>query len=400
MSNTPEIDVNIDVLAPAARRDEEQIDIEDMLSVEPVEEKEDHRTSGNLPATKTKTSSPLQSDKANHRTSGNLNSGDIQRVATAIGMDVNQDSGSMVSYLRREAEQLGMTIARIGVGLASLKADLPHGEFLTALEGIGISQQRASECMNVARFLAAQPDERLRRFAELPKSKVLELAKAEPEVLEEFLENEDGEELEALSVRDLRFSIKDLREQKARMAEQLLSKDIELETARNELKLAAGYERFEKSFNFMSPDVLEIREESYATTDVILGGLNSLRNLYERFLGPKATELFSQPPNPRGHLDDSGQAEARVNCAATLYHNLAGAIAPALRLMQELEESYSDSVGGSVLGHKYSEEELAVFQEKRDSLLAADEAARKARSAARHNKVNAGRRGRPKKVEG
>lgn len=398
MSNTPEIDVNIDVLAPAARRDEEQIDIEDVLAVEPVEEKADHRTSGNLATTKAKSSSEIE--KANRLTSGDLAQPEIQRVANALGVDVSQENGNLIDYLRRQAETLGMTIAKIGIGLAALKARLPHGEFEAALEPIGLAPQRARECMQIARFLAAQPDERLRRFAELPKSKVLELAKAEPEVLDEFLENEDGEELEALSVRDLRFSIKDLREQKARMAEQLLSKDIELETARNELKLAAGYERFEKSFNFMSPDVLEIREESYATTDVILGGLNGLRNLYERFLGPKATELFSQPPNPRGHLDDSGQAEARVNCAATLYHNLAGAIAPALRLMQELEESYSDSVGGSVLGHKYSEEELAVFQEKRDSLLAADEAARKARSAARHNKVNAGRRGRPKKVEG
>ncbi|WP_072670527.1 hypothetical protein [Vibrio injensis] len=396
MSNTPEIDVNIDVLAPAARRDEEQIDIEDVLSMEPVEEKANVRTVRTFKDSGDATAQALAISKLG----GALTKEDISRVASVVGVDVSQSQAEMISYLRRQTETLGMTIAKIGVGLTALKESLEHGQFEDALENIGLNRFRASECMQIARFLAAQPDERLRRFAELPKSKVLELAKAEPEVLDEFLENEDGEELEALSVRDLRFSIKDLREQKARMAEQLLSKDIELETARNELKLAAGYERFEKSFNFMSPDVLEIREESYATTDVILGGLNGLRNLYERFLGPKATELFSQPPNPRGHLDDSGQAEARVNCAATLYHNLAGAIAPALRLMQELEESYSDSVGGSVLGHKYSEEELAVFQEKRDSLLAADEAARKARSAARHNKVNAGRRGRPKKVEG
>ena len=89
-----------------------------------------------------------------------------------------------------------------------------------------------------------------------------------------------------------------------------------------------------------------------------------------------------------------------MNAAATLYHHLAGAIAPALRLMQELEEGYGEVVGVSVLGQKYSEDELVLFQEKRDNLLAADEAARKRRSAERHNKANEGRRGRPKKVEG
>lgn len=164
--------------------------------------------------------------------------------------------------------------------------------------------------------------------------------------------------------------------------------------------MAAGYERFEKSFNFLSPDVLEIREESFATSDVMLGAINHLRSLYDRFLGPMSIERFSQPPNPRGHLDDAGQIEARVNCAATLYHNLAGAIAPALRLMQKLEEGYTDAIGGSEIEQKYSSDELILFQEKRDNLLAAAEAARKMRSAERHNKVNAGRRGRPRKVEG
>ena len=400
MKSVPEIDVTIDVLAPSARRGAEQIDID----VPAVGENTNVRTVRTFTESADTLPVALNAKRCegniNNRMSGCLNTDAIARVAAVLGVDTKQANASMISYLRNEAERLGMTIARIGIGLAALKEHLPHGEFLTALECIGISQQRASDCMQVARFLAAQPDDRLRRFAELPKSKVLELAKAEPEVLDEFLSNEDGDELEALSVRDLRFSLKDLREQKARIADELIRKELELDTAKAELRLASGYERFEKSFNFLSPDVLEIREESYATTDVMLGGINHLRGLYERFLGPNATESFSQPPNPRGHLDDTGQAEARVNCAATLYHNLAGAIAPALRLMQELEDSYGNAVCGSVLGQTYRAEELVVFQERRDNLLAADDAARKMRSAERHNKASAGRRGRPKKVGG
>lgn len=382
MSNAPEIDLNVDILStPYAERTETQIDIEDVLSLEPV----------------SKDTGAMVEVKPNRRTSGDLNAQDIQRVAIALGVDIEQDQAALIGYLRRQTETLGMTIAKIGIGLASLKERLPHGEFESALESIGLAPQRARECMQIGHFLAAQPDDRLRRFAELPKSKVLELAKAEPEVLDDYLNsNEDGDELEGVSVRELRLRLRELREKNNQVKDELINKDMELETARNELK-AAGYERYKQSMNNVSPCYLEIREESYVTGDIILAGLNNLRRLYDGKLGPNC-EAFSQPPNPRAYLDDDGQIAARRSAAATLYHNLAGSVAPVIRLLRELEEAYPD-IGEGTLAHMYSEDELTLFEQKRDGLLAADDAARKRRDAERHNAITKGQRGRPKKVE-
>lgn len=389
MNNTPEIDVNVDVLDKSlAPRTEQQLDIEGVLAIESVGEETERRTSAEVTKTGTKVSSASE----------HLTAEDINRVGNALGVPTDSTIEQLTQYLRRETEQLGMTIAKIGVGLAALKERLPYGEFEETVESTGLSSRRARECMQIAHFLAAQPDDRLRRFAELPKSKVLELAKAEPEVLDDYLNNhEDGEEPEGLSVRELRDHLRELRAKNEQVKDELLNKEMELETAKNELK-AAGYERYKQSMNNVSPCYLEIREESYVTADIVLAGLNNLRRLYDAKLGPNC-QLFSQPPNPRAYLDDDAQVAARKSAAATMYHHLAGAVGPVLRLIRELEESYPDAIGEATLAHMYSEEELELFKQNRDGLLAADDAARRRRDAERHNALTKGQRGRPKKVE-
>lgn len=394
MRSIPEIDLYVDIRSTSYADAKTPIDVEDALSLEPVAKR-----TGAVVEVKpnVRSSEHLADTKTNHRTSGILDETDIHRVGEVLNVPTNLENAHLINFARREAEQLGMTIARIGIALAALKTRLPHGEYLSAIEEVGLPQQRAAECMQIARFLAAQPDDRLRQFAKLPKSKVLELAKAEPEVLDDYLNsNEDGDELEGLSVRELRLRLRELREKNNQVKDELLNKDMELETVRNELK-AAGYERYKQSLNNVSPCYLEIREESYVTADIILAGLNNLRRLYEGKLGPNC-DAFSQPPNPRAYLDDDGQVAARRSAAATLYHNLAGSVGPVLRMMRELEAMYPDGISDAVLVHHYSEEELNLFSQNRKALIAADDAARKRREAERHNAVTKGQRGRPKKV--
>lgn len=396
MSDTaPNIDILADIHQPNADRrlqpdyQEEQLDI--------VEALQDRTGSA-----KARTVSAFNKAHTLEKISSTMTAADIERVAGAIGVDVTKSQTEMISYLRHQTELLGMTIAKIGVGLAALKERLDHGQFEVAVEEIGLAPRRAQECMQIARFLASQPNDRLKRFSELPKSKVLELAKAEPEVLEDYLnsESEEGEheELEGLSVRDLRNRLRELKEQKQRLADDLTRSEMERDTLSKELK-AAGYERYKQSLNNQSPCLLEIREESLATSDLMLAGIHHLRHLYEQKLGPMAADAFSQPPNPRAYLDDEGQRQARHTAAATLYHNLSGAVAPVLQLIRELEQAYGDTIGEATLAHMYDEAELVVFQEKRAALLAADEAARRQREASRHNASTKGQRGRPRKVE-
>lgn len=97
-----------------------------------------------------------------------------------------------------------------GYLLLSVKGELEHGAFAAALDETGLSSQRASELMRMAKFVTSLPTEQRSTMLNLEKSKVLALASADASVIEDLLEDEDGADLEVLSVRELRQRIRDL----------------------------------------------------------------------------------------------------------------------------------------------------------------------------------------------
>ncbi|WP_435626957.1 hypothetical protein [Candidatus Ferrigenium straubiae] len=96
-----------------------------------------------------------------------------------------------------------------GYLLLKARADIPHGEFIKHVEARGLAQQRASELMRMARFYTATPPERRAQLVGMSKSKLMLLADADQEVIEDILDDPEGE-LESLSVRGLRQRITEL----------------------------------------------------------------------------------------------------------------------------------------------------------------------------------------------
>ncbi|MCA8075547.1 hypothetical protein [Burkholderia cepacia] len=131
-------------------------------------------------------------------------------LAHALGIDLD---APIVDRLERAVDRVNRAtrfVIEAGTLLLSVRADCAHGEFLPALEERGIPQQRACELMSYAKFAASLSGSDRDRVLALPKMKVLELAKADPEVLQDLFEDDAKfGELTALSVRDLRVALRD-----------------------------------------------------------------------------------------------------------------------------------------------------------------------------------------------
>lgn len=97
-----------------------------------------------------------------------------------------------------------------GYLLLSVKAEVEHGQFEEGVASMGLAPQRARELMRMAKFTTSLPDSQRAEMLALPKSKVLALASADPEVIEQMLEDGDVSDLDDMSVRGLRQRIREL----------------------------------------------------------------------------------------------------------------------------------------------------------------------------------------------
>lgn len=129
-----------------------------------------------------------------------------QQLGIVIGGALDDRIGRAVSAYNM-ASRLAV---EAGYLLLSVKSDLVHGEFDAGLQSLGLSSQRASELMRMAKFATALPEARRAELLNLPKSKVLAIASADAEVIAELLEDGSVTDLEGLSVRELRQKIRDL----------------------------------------------------------------------------------------------------------------------------------------------------------------------------------------------
>ncbi|MBZ8143090.1 hypothetical protein CLD22_24815, partial [Rubrivivax gelatinosus] len=108
-----------------------------------------------------------------------------------------EDRLSRAAYSYNLAARLAV---EAGYLLLSVKSEVEHGAFQAAIDGLGLSSQRASELMRMAKLTTLLPPEKRAELLVLSKTKVLALASADPEVIEEVLAA-GTEEIDALSVR-------------------------------------------------------------------------------------------------------------------------------------------------------------------------------------------------------
>lgn len=93
-----------------------------------------------------------------------------------------------------------------GYLLLSVKTEIGHGQFDERVSALGLSRQRSSELMRMAKFASSLPQAKRAELLSIPKTKALMLASADQEVLEVLLED-GADDLDGLSVRELRSKI-------------------------------------------------------------------------------------------------------------------------------------------------------------------------------------------------
>lgn len=147
---------------------------------------------------------------ANVRTSGRLEihfEDDDASAAAALGIVL---SGSVDDCIHRsiEAVNLGARLwLEAGYLLLKAQSKADHGDWEKQLQRHGVPKQRASELMSAAKFYTSRTPEERAQLLTLGKSKMVLLARADAEVVNDLLANPAEDGLQNLSVRELRASL-------------------------------------------------------------------------------------------------------------------------------------------------------------------------------------------------
>ena len=158
-------------------------------------------------------------------------------AATALGIVLSGSATDRVSRAIMSSNQALRLIVEAGYLLMSVRAELPHGSFLDGIESMGLSRQRASEMMSMAKLMTRLPEEQRSTLLSLHKTKALALANADPDVVDVLLLDDDGTiDLSTLGVRELRAKLRELEAANTDLAVQRDAANAELATARKKLE--------------------------------------------------------------------------------------------------------------------------------------------------------------------
>ena len=303
------------------------------------------------------------------------------RLFGLMGINADASPQELASDAVTDLNRAAFYAVRAGARLIALKAQSAHGEFLPKLADIGIDQRRAQDCMYMARFIAGLPEDQAQTMLRAAKTKVMALAQAEPEVLNDLIQSGEFDSLGALSIRDLRLRLK-----RQDSEVETLKARLEARTAQHEKLLRTTREQQEAVLVHMPAFAAATRGEALAMTEKMLLCLDELVEL-------TATNLLAERSEPDA-------ASFQRNAAGTLYHALMPIAARAHELLRAIDEHYGDEVTGAVrFEASLIKSEAAIYQQRRTALVDQHRNEREARVVERHNEANKRKRGRPRKVK-
>ena len=160
---------------------------------------------------------------------------DDAEVAKQLGILVDAPIDDRITRAVVSYNMAARLAVEAGYLLLSIKAEVDHGQFGEALESMEMSSQRASELMRMAKFTTMIPQERRAELMVMPKAKVLVLASADPEVVEELLEEGGDVNPADLSVRALRAKVRELEKKAADAVVDRSTAEAEAESLRKKL---------------------------------------------------------------------------------------------------------------------------------------------------------------------
>jgi hypothetical protein len=177
----------------------------------------------------------LDAEKTKHDNVVVFDEADVRALGTTFNLDFDLPKDVRMDRVARHLSQSAQYMLAAGVDLLSLRGECAHGEYLAMLEERGIEARAAQRAIQYTQFLLTLSEHERERMLALPKSHVLTLASADPEVVEDLLGNPD-QDLKLLSVRELRETIKDLSSRKTDMATQLEKSELEIDRLQKVVK--------------------------------------------------------------------------------------------------------------------------------------------------------------------
>lgn len=218
-----------------------------------------------------------------------------------------------------------MFAAKTGLVLIALKEKLPKGKFIEGLDAMGIAKRTAQEAMAIGRALMALPDAKARAIAHLGKKKLTQIARLDPEAIEELV---DGGEVDGKTLDDI--DVMSTRELKAHL--RATKKDLtraELKLDKQRLKAISDKA---VSAHQYPETVTKIRIESSAATDMAVTCMDDLAALVNMLLD--ADDLSFEPSD----------RETEFMAASTvLTLNIKQVVAKAALLLDFLNEHFEET---------------------------------------------------------
>lgn len=169
-----------------------------------------------------------------------------QELVSELAMEevINANNQQLLEFAVKQTNQAYMSMIKAGVALIKLQNQCEHGEFLESLEKAGFAKQRAYELIKYAQFTQKLPATQRKKLTQIQsKTKAVLLAHADQEVIDDLLNDEEGfEDLQNMSVRDLKEDLKKRKHQVADLNVQndTLKAQLKEATSKNSRALTGG----------------------------------------------------------------------------------------------------------------------------------------------------------------
>lgn len=239
---------------------------------------------------------------------------DITDLANRFNLDLAVNKAMRMDRVAVNLSNSAQYMLAAGIDLLQLKDECQHGEYTEMLNERGIEERTARRAVQYTEFILSLPVVERNKMLTLPKSHVLALASADPEVVQDLLDSDD-KELAALSVRQLRETIKSLDRKKTDMTTQMEA--MELENQRLTALVKELRENRVKTAGNVPIIVQDFRLEAAALHKQAELALNGLAELCRQF--DVNEELDGEwSPAVRRHL---------VGALMSLYGQISGALA-------------------------------------------------------------------------
>lgn len=257
----------------------------------------------------------------------NLNQ--LTDVALRFGLDLAVPQADRVVRAAQNLARSAHYMVAAGVDLLSLQAECQHGEFIALLDERGFGKDAAYRAMSYAQFILSRPAKERDQLLSVHKSKVLTLAQADPEVIEELVGEESGiEEVKDLSVRALRQRIRELEAKK--------------------VDLATRNESLNEEKDHLASQLRDLRESRVNTTDPVPAVVRDIRLECAELQKKALLSVESIGQLVTEHLDSRSIeiADWDTPIARHLYAALLSLHATAGGLLSQLRESHGAAIDG------------------------------------------------------